>query len=62
VTGTELVIYGSGPVTVWLGDPVVYDQDSWVVDNTTNRVAVWAERPALIWFDPQTLVGCTVSA
>lgn len=60
VTGTDLVIYGSGPVTVWLGDPVVYDQDSWVVDHTTNRVAVWAERPALIWFDPQTLVGCTV--
>lgn len=62
VSGTDLVIYGSGPVVVWLGEPTVYDQSSWVVDNTTNRVAVWAERPALIWFDPQTLVGCTVGA
>lgn len=59
-TGTDLVIYGSGPVQVWLDEPTVYDQDSWVVDHATNRVAVWAERPALIWFDPQTLVGCTV--
>lgn len=60
-TGTDLVIYGTGPVQIWLGEPTVYDRDSWVVDFRTNRVAVWAERPALMWFDPQTLVGCTVS-
>jgi len=59
-TGTDLVIYGSGPVTVWLDEPTVYDRDSWVVDIETNRVAVRAERAGLIWFDPQTLVGCTV--
>jgi len=58
---TDFTVYGSGPITVWLDEPVVYDQDSWVVDHNTNRVAVWAERTALIWFDPQTLVGCTVS-
>lgn len=58
----DFVIYGTGPVVIWLGEPIVYDQSSWVVDHTTNKVAVWAERDALIWFDPQTLVGCTVSA
>lgn len=57
----EFTVYGSGPVTVWLDEPVIYDTDTWVVDHNTNRVAVWAERAALIWFDPQTLVGCTVS-
>ncbi len=59
-TGDDLVIYATGPVTVWLGDVTVYDKDSWVLDHRMNRVAVWAERDALIWFDPQTLVGCTV--
>lgn len=60
-TAGEFVIYGTGPVVIWLDEPTVYDQDSWVVDHNTNRVAVWAERPALIWFDPQTLVACNVS-
>lgn len=57
----DLTIYGTGPVQLWLDEPVVYDKDSWVVDHATNRVAVWAERSALLLFDPQTLVGCTVT-
>lgn len=57
----DLTVYGTGPVSYWLDDPVVYDQDSWVVDHANNRVAVWAERTALLLFDPQTLVGCTVT-
>lgn len=60
-TGTDLVIYGTGPLLYWLSEPVALDKDSWVVDFRTNRVAAWAERDALMWFDPQTLVGCTVS-
>ena len=60
-TGTDLVIYGTGPVQVWLDEPVVYDAGIQVVDFEQNRVGVWAERAALMWFDPQTLVGCTVS-
>ena len=60
-TSGDLVIYGTGPVQVWLDEPVVYDRDSWVVDHATNRVAVWAERAGLIWFDPQTLVGAAVA-
>lgn len=57
----DLTVYGTGPVQLWLDEPVVYDKDSWVVDHATNRVAVWAERSALLLFDPQTLVGCTVT-
>jgi hypothetical protein len=57
----EFAIYGTGPVTVWLGEPTVYDESSWVVDHDYNRVAIWAERPVLVWFDPQTLVGANVS-
>lgn len=56
-----LAIYGTGPVQVWLGDPVVYDEPTWVVDPATNVARVWAERPALALFDPQTLVGAAVS-
>jgi hypothetical protein len=58
----EMTVYGTGPVQYWLDEPVVYDKDSWVVDHETNRVAVWAERAAMLMFDPQSLVGCTVSA
>lgn len=60
--GTNLVIYGTGPVMLWLDEPRVTDQADWVVDNTTNKVALWAERDALLWFDPQTLVGVNVAA
>jgi hypothetical protein len=60
-TADDLTVYGTGPVQYWLDEPVVTDRASWVVDNTTNKVAVWAERSALLLFDPQTLVGCTVT-
>lgn len=60
-TDADLTVYGTGPVQYWLDEPVVTDRASWVVDNTTNKVAVWAERAALLLFDPQTLVGCTVT-
>ena len=59
--GTTLAIYGTGPVQVWLGEPTVYDDPTWVVDPATNVARVWAERPALALFDPQTLVGAAVS-
>lgn len=55
-------IYGTGPVTCYVGGVDVMDRSSWVVDHRTNRIAVWAERPALTLFDPQTLVGCAVTA
>jgi hypothetical protein len=58
----DLTVYGTGPVTVYLGDVTVFDQSSWVVDHTNNQISVWAERSALVLFDPQTLVGCTVTA
>lgn len=60
-TNTTLAIYGTGPVQVWLGEPTVYDEPTWVVDPATNVARVWAERPALTLFDPQTLVGAAVS-
>lgn len=56
-----LAIYGTGPVQVWLGEPTVYDEPTWVVDPATNVARVWAERPALVLFDPQTLVGAAVT-
>jgi hypothetical protein len=58
----DLVVYGTGPVTVYLGGITVFDQSSWIVDHTNNQISVWAERSALVLFDPQTLVGCTVTA
>ncbi|MDN5919082.1 MAG: hypothetical protein L0I76_28975 [Pseudonocardia sp.] len=60
-TGGATAIYGTGPVQVWLGETTVYDEPSWVVDPATNVARVWAERPALVLFDPQTLVGAAVS-
>lgn len=60
-TTDDTTIYGTGPVQLWLDDPVVYDRDTWVVDHGNNTVAVWAERAAMLLFDPQTLVGCTVT-
>lgn len=60
-TNSTLAIYGTGPVQVWLGDPVVHDEPTWVVNPATNVARVWAERPALVLFDPQTLVGAAVS-
>jgi hypothetical protein len=59
--GNNLVIYGTGPVMVWLSEPQLINRSDWVVDPATNKVALWAERDALIWFDPQTLVGINVS-
>lgn len=56
------VIYGTGPVQVWTGPVDVIDDPSQVVNTRDNRVEVWAERPALALFDPQTLVGCPVEA
>ncbi|MDN5919195.1 MAG: hypothetical protein L0I76_29565 [Pseudonocardia sp.] len=59
--GTTLAIYGTGPVQVWLGPTTVYDDPSQVVNASNNVARVWAERPALVLFDPQTLVGAAVS-
>lgn len=59
--GSPLAIYGTGPVQVWLGDPRVYDDPSQVVNHRDNRARVFAERPAMTLFDPQTLVGAAVS-
>ena len=53
-------IYGTGPVVVWTGPITVFDDPSQVVSTSDNTVEVWAERPALVVFDPQTLVGCPV--
>lgn len=52
--------YGTGPVSVWLDEPTVYDDPSLVVEHNSNRIGLWAERPALVLFDPQTLTGCPI--
>lgn len=54
-------VYATGPVQIWLGDPVIHNQPDHIVELGTNRIAVWAERPALALFDPQTLVGCAIT-
>lgn len=53
--------YATGPVQVWLDEPTVHSDPTDVVDAGTNRVGVWAERPALVLFDPQTLVGASLT-
>lgn len=55
------VVYATGPVQVWLDDPRVYDDPQLVVDHRTNQIGMWAERPALALFDPQTAVGCPLT-
>lgn len=59
-TGTARVIYGTGAVQVWTGPISVLDDPAQVVSTRDNTVQVWAERPALTLFDPQTLVACPV--
>lgn len=53
-------VYGTGPVTVWTGPISVLDDPAQVVSYRDNTAEVWAERPALVVFDPQTLVGCPI--
>lgn len=59
---TGRFIYGTGPVQVWTGPISVLDCAAQVLSTRDNTVEVWAERPALALFDPQTLVGCPVEA
>lgn len=56
------IIYGTGPVTVWLGQVAVYGQPNEYVRVSDNHIEVWADRPALALFDPETLVSCAVTA
>ncbi|MEV1294441.1 hypothetical protein [Pseudonocardia sp. NPDC049635] len=58
---TPAVIYGSGPVTAWFGAIDVLDQPGEVTNVANNQIEVWAERPALVMFDPATLVSCQVT-
>lgn len=58
----DLTVYGTGPLSIYLGGVTVFDESSWIVDHKNNQISVWAERSALVLFDPQTLVGCTVTA
>ena len=58
--GTGRHIYGTDQVTWWTGPITVLDDPSQVVRYDDNSIAVWAERPAAVLFNPQTLVGCPV--
>lgn len=60
--GSPAQVYGTGPVTVWTGAAEVLDDPGQVVRLADNRMEVWAERPALVEFDPETLVSCQVEA
>jgi hypothetical protein len=56
------VIYGTGPVQYWRG-PIETDAvPGEVLDRDTNQIIVFADRPALALFDPQTLVSIAVTA
>lgn len=60
-TGGAPVVYATGPVQAWVGDPVVLRDPAEIVELGTNQIGVWAERPALVSFDQQTLVGCAIT-
>lgn len=53
--------FATGPVQVWLDEPRIYDDPQLVVSAENNVIGMWAERPALVLFDPQTLVGAAVT-
>lgn len=53
-------IYGTGPVMTWVGDPTVYNDPAECVRVSDNHIEVWADRPAMTLFDPQTLVAAQV--
>lgn len=55
------VVYATGPVVTWVGEPLVHSDPASIVELGTNAVAVHAERPALVLFDPQTATGCELT-
>lgn len=59
--GDTPMVYGTGPVQVWVGDTHVYNQPYEYVRISDNHIEVWADRPAMTLFDPSTLVACGVS-
>ena len=59
--GTGTAVYATGPIQVWLGEPTVHADPDSVFHPGTNAVACWAERPAAVLFDTQTLVGCAIT-
>lgn len=59
--GDVAVVYGTGPVMVWVDEPHVYGDPSEYVNVADNHIEVWADRAALAIFDPATLVSCAVT-
>lgn len=61
-TAGATAVYATGPVQVWLDDAVrVHAEGGEVIRPSDNRQAIWAERDAAYLFDPQSLVGCTIT-